>query len=552
MFITGPTPVLKLTDNDDANEWTKLENEGGTTLIDTRNGASNGAVLFRGVGGGVVDEYARFNPDGHFGIGIVDPTSKLHVSGTNTSGGILVEDSNQASASPAVSVIGKRSDSNNSQSFSGKLLLAGNRTDAAVATGKRIGTVSFGGNHTNGSQANILYSASISGVSEGTFSNSTTMPTALVFYTGTTGRDPDIGNVSTGSERMRIDSDGKVGIGEANPAAKLHTVGGNNTTQAIFSGLTGSSDRGLRIATAVSSANNDIVILDAQSTFDPTLVFQTRSQERMRIDSSGNVGIGTTSPDKMLHLSGGNVLLQNATGNTAIAIAANNNVSDAGNKIAFFAAGRFGEDEEMAYIKPLLTSNNGGAGNVQLGHLSFGTSGEERMRIDQNGYAIIPAGVTLGTAAGVYSAANTLDDYETGSFTPTFTSTGTNPSGITYDPTVGNEGHYTKIGKVVHIQINIRTDAISNKGSGNLQVSGLPFVSSDYASQEGVAVFPCYSAGFLNTHPSYGLLAEAGTTLSLVYRATSDGSTENVPTTALNTGANDNLCRITGTYMTEE
>jgi len=274
--------------------------------------------------------------------------------------------------------------------------------------------------------------------------------------------------------------------------------------------------------------------------------------EVVRITSSGDVGIGTSSPDEMLHLSNGNALLQNGNGNTAIAIVANNNVSDAGNKIAFFAAGRFGEDEEMAYIKPLLTSNNGGAGNVQLGHLSFGTSGAERMRIDSSGHAIIPAGVTLGTAAGVYSAANTLDDYETGSFTPTFTSTGTNPSGITYDPTVGNEGHYTKIGKVVHIQINIRTDAISNKGSGNLQVSGLPFVSSDYASQGGVAAFPCYSAGFLNEHPSYGLLVESVTTLNLVYRATSDGSAENVPTTALNTGSNDNICRITGTYMTEE
>ena len=107
--------------------------------------------------------------------------------------------------------------------------------------------------------------------------------------------------------------------------------------------------------------------------------------EVVRITSSGDVGIGTSSPDKMLHVSGGNALLQNATGNTAIAIVASNNVTDAGNKIAFFAAGRFDEDEEMAYIKPLLTSNNGGAGNVQLGHLTFGTSGEERLRINSGG-----------------------------------------------------------------------------------------------------------------------------------------------------------------------
>tara|TARA_B110000977_G_C10854731_1_gene407245 strand:- start:166 stop:714 length:549 start_codon:yes stop_codon:yes gene_type:complete len=35
------------------------------------------------------------------------------------------------------------------------------------------------------------------------------MPTALAFYTGTTGRNPDVGNVSVGSERMRIDSVGR-------------------------------------------------------------------------------------------------------------------------------------------------------------------------------------------------------------------------------------------------------------------------------------------------------------------------------------------------------
>ena len=165
-------------------------------------------------------------------------------------------------------------------------------------------------------------------------------------------------------------------------------------------------------------------------------------------------------------------------------------------------------------------------------------------------------GTDLTLSGGVYlggtGADNKLDDYETGSFTPTFTSTGTNPSGITYDPTVGNEGHYTKIGKVVHIQINIRTDAISNKGSGNLQVSGLPFVSSDYDAQGGAAAFPCYGANFLNSNPSYALLVEAETKLSLVYRSTASGSVENVLTSALNTGANDNIVRITGTYMTEE
>ena len=261
--------------------------------------------------------------------------------------------------------------------------------------------------------------------------------------------------------------------------------------------------------------------------------------------SAESLGIGTVSPSKALEVTGssGELLRLSVT-------------ADGGTQQSFGIG--FATGDTNTHPAALIEAEEFDASDsrANLVFSTRGTDGDvaptEAMRIDSAGHAIIPAGVTLGTAAGVYAADNTLDDYETGFFEPTFTSTGTNPSGITYDPTVGNEGHYTKIGKVVHIQINIRTDAISNKGSGNLQVSGLPFVSSDYASQGGVATFPCYSAGFLNKHPSYALVAEAETTLSLVYRATSDGSVENVLTSALNTGSNDNLCRITGTYMTEE
>ena len=269
--------------------------------------------------------------------------------------------------------------------------------------------------------------------------------------------------------------------------------------------------------------------------------FRVASQTRMTLDNFGNVGIGTDSPLTELHV-------KKTSSDADVQIESTSSGGDARLNLYANSAGvsqiRFG-DEATTNVGLLTYDHSDDS-------MALRVNAAEAMRIDSAGHAIIPAGVTLGTAAGVYAAANTLDDYETGSFTPTFTSTGTNPSGVTYDPTVGNEGHYTKIGKVVHIQINIRTDAISNKGSGNLQVSGLPFVSSDYDSQGGIAVFPCYSSAFLNNNPSYGLLAEAETTLSLAYRSTASGDLQNVPTSSLNTGANDNIVRITGTYMTEE
>ena len=103
-------------------------------------------------------------------------------------------------------------------------------------------------------------------------------------------------------------------------------------------------------------------------------------------DNSGNVGIGTTSPVGLLDLFA-------ADGDGTLNLVSTTNALNAGNKIAFFAANRSNTDEEMAYIKPLLKTNSGGAGNVQEGNLTFGTSGSERMRIDYSG------NVGIGTAS---------------------------------------------------------------------------------------------------------------------------------------------------------
>ncbi len=95
------------------------------------------------------------------------------------------------------------------------------------------------------------------------------------------------------------------------------------------------------------------------------------------IGNTGNVGIGTTAPVGKLDVYGQTT--------DAVSLVSKTNATDAGLKLAFFGANRSTADEEMAAIRPLLVSNNGGAGNVQLGQLAFDTSGVERMRIDKDG-----------------------------------------------------------------------------------------------------------------------------------------------------------------------
>lgn len=90
--------------------------------------------------------------------------------------------------------------------------------------------------------------------------------------------------------------------------------------------------------------------------------------------------------------------------------------------------------------------------------------------------------------------ANTLDDYEEGTFTPTI-SFGGAATGATYTAQLGA---YTKIGNAVHFKLYI---FLSNKGSstGTFQVNGLPFTSSPVAAS--------YMAPSVWTNATTGLTA---------------------------------------------
>jgi hypothetical protein len=108
-----------------------------------------------------------------------------------------------------------------------------------------------------------------------------------------------------GSDRVLIDNAGNVGIGTTSPSTKLHVLSGVlNSSVATFSGA--NLDRGLKISTFNSGNNDGGVILDAQVALG-VLTFATVGSERMRITSSGNVGIGTTSPAQKLDVIGGGI-----------------------------------------------------------------------------------------------------------------------------------------------------------------------------------------------------------------------------------------------------
>jgi len=134
--------------------------------------------------------------------------------------------------------------------------------------------------------------------------------------------------VAGGAPRLQILSGGNVGIGTTSPVSKLHLqVTSTNTT----TGPLAAADIGLFISNSDTTANNiaaisfgnsapgnqaqiGVVNIGSTLTAGGHLFFNTRAAggglaERMRIDSSGNVGIGTTTPLARLDVRTGTVAL---------------------------------------------------------------------------------------------------------------------------------------------------------------------------------------------------------------------------------------------------
>ena len=274
-----------------------------------------------------------------------------------------------------------------------------------------------------------------------------------------------------------------LGIGRIDPQAGIHITQDN--TQLILAGAAGSNDKFMAFDVDLDADTDTQFITVDQAdalAFGEKLNDNDRviENEWMRITNAGNVGIGTDSPDYALHVAtnaGFTAVFQNTAGANHRPVRWTDNTgASVGTLGADFTADEF---ILQAMNKPLV--------------FGTGTNGAERMRIDSSGHAIIPAGVTLGTAAGVYSAANTLDDYEEG--TPTnITCVGSTSGSATV---VINSATYTKIGNLVNLYLYLTMDFSSDDIVGDIQIANLPFATANNNLQNVSIIHQTVSTTYL-------------------------------------------------------
>ncbi len=139
--------------------------------------------------------------------------------------------------------------------------------------------------------------------------------------------------------------------------------------------------------------------------------------------------------------------------------------------------GSNGTPVNIASIDGSMTNGTSGA---ESGILSFFTmnsgTNSEKVRIFSNGSMAVPNGVAIGNGINA-SASNLLDDYEEGTFTPTFSFTNSNGN----HTTSGATGHYVKIGTLVHIQGYIKL-ATRGTANGAIRIASLPFTNINSGS----------------------------------------------------------------------
>jgi hypothetical protein len=287
---------------------------------------------------------------------------------------------------------------------------------------------------------------------------------------------PDFGSqnvVSTGTSNALGTTTIK---GGSNAAARL-LLQNTTSVRTNYIGLSGDDDRIVIAADDAGEGSNS------------TIDFKVDGSERMRIDSSGSVNIGSTGG---FDSNGDDLTITNSS-HGGISI----KTGTTSDGVLRFGDGS-GTDEYRGYI------NYRHDGDKFL----IGTSGTQRLSIDSDG-------LKFGSDT---AAANALSDYEVGNYSPVGTG-GTSTTSVTFHSDEAKLS-YVKVGQMVTVFGRVRINA--NNYDGTFQLS-LPFASASGDATDNVSMSAVGTHGFnfdndgVGAGHNMGLFWETAQNASIMY-----------------------------------
>jgi len=259
-------------------------------------------------------------------------------------------------------------------------------------------------------------------------------------------------------------------------------------------------DSGTVPTARVSGAYTGITQTGTLTSFASTGIDDNATSTAVTIDSSGNLLVGTTNTTPGVGNTDTGISLRNNNGGSLA-------VSRNGDRAGYFNRNT-SDGDIVQFRKDGTAVGSIGAHNtrITIGNedtgLKFNSGIDSIFPFDLSIQANRDNAVDLGFSTarfrdlylggGLYvggtGTANYLDDYEEGTFTPTYSASG--GGSVTMVATTGN---YVKVGKIVHIQIRLMTSAESL--SGNVTVTGLPFTSDSTLNHQTALSIAGYRFG---------------------------------------------------------
>ena len=294
---TGGSQLLLLNDDGGSRNQIDSQKNSASAALDLATGGtkrqridSNGDISFYEDTGTTAKLFWDASAES-LGIGTSSPASPLHVN-VATNANFEVEN---ASGTLRLSALNDARSANVPMQFTSSSFnfLTGNVGIGTSSPNAGLEVLKSGGGKIRISETASRY-VEILGYAEGTANGST-----MAFQTIEAG-------TSTSTERMRIDSSGNVGIGESSPEANLHVKNGsagtftasnaqvlieNNTTVRLSMVSPATNACSIEFGD-VNDQNVGVITYDHASDF---MKFGVNASEAMRIDSSQNLLVGTTS-----------------------------------------------------------------------------------------------------------------------------------------------------------------------------------------------------------------------------------------------------------------